>query len=51
MAIEWDCASTCAQMTVEPKNHSALFQLVYPPLAPGAVRSEYTMRIRALGSP
>jgi Glycosyl hydrolases family 35 len=51
MAIEWDCASTCPQMTFEPKNFSALFRLVYPPLAPGAVRSEYTMRIRALGSP
>ena len=51
MAIEWDCASTCAQMTVEPKNFSALFRLVFPPLSPGAVASEYTVRIRALGSP
>ena len=40
-----------ATIGIEPKNFSALFRLVYPPLLPGAVRSEYTMRIRALGSP
>jgi hypothetical protein len=51
MEIEWDCASTCAQMTIEPKNFSALFRLVFPPLSPGVVASEYTVRIRALGSP
>lgn len=51
MAIEWECASVCAQMTIEPKNFSALFRLIFPPLTPGAEASEYTVHFRTVGAP
>lgn len=49
IAIEWECNNVCAQMTIEPKNFSALFRLAFPPLIPGADASEYTMHFRTLG--
>ncbi|HYL69256.1 MAG TPA: beta-galactosidase [Candidatus Limnocylindria bacterium] len=49
--LEWDCDKTCPQMKIEPKNFSALFRLQYPPLNPGAEAAQYTLRIRALGTP
>lgn len=49
IAIEWECAHVCPQMTIEPKNFSALFRLAFPPLTPGADAAEYTMRFRTLG--
>jgi hypothetical protein len=51
IAIEWQCANLCAQMTIEPKNFSALFRLAFPPLAPGADASDYAVRFRTLDVP
>lgn len=51
MAIEWDCGKTCAQMTIEPKNFSALFRLQFPPLTPGAPAEPYSIRIHKLDLP
>jgi hypothetical protein len=50
-ALEWDCNNACPQMRIEPKNFSALFRLEFPPLIPGADAAQYTLRIRALGTP
>lgn len=50
IAIEWDCSSECAAMTIQPKNFSALFRLQFPPLAPGA-KAAYSIRIRAQNAP
>ena len=50
-ALEWDCDKACPQMKIEPKNFSALFRLQFPPLTPGAVAAQYTLHIRALGTP
>jgi hypothetical protein len=49
--LEWDCNQACPQMRIEPKNFSALFRLEFPPLTPGADAAQYTLRIRALGTP
>lgn len=51
IAIEWQCANVCAQMTIEPKNFSALFRLAFPPLVPGTDPSDYTVRFRTLNVP
>jgi hypothetical protein len=51
MAIEWECAGLCAQMTIEPKKFSALFRLAFPPFGPGSDRRQYTLRIRSLHVP
>jgi len=50
-ALEWDCGKACPQMKIEPKNFSALFRLQFPPLTPGAEAAQYTLRIRAPGTP
>jgi len=50
-ALEWECGKVCPQMRIEPKNFSALFRLQFPPLTPGADAAQYTLRIRALGTP
>ncbi|HWG59767.1 MAG TPA: beta-galactosidase [Candidatus Acidoferrales bacterium] len=50
IAIEWDCSGQCPAMTIEPKNFSALFQLQFPPLEPGATAA-YLIRIRAQNAP
>ncbi|MGH9712695.1 MAG: beta-galactosidase [Candidatus Acidiferrales bacterium] len=49
VALEWDCATACPQLTIEPKNFSGLFRLQFPPLEPGADAARYALRIRALG--
>lgn len=50
-ALEWECGEACPQMRIEPKNFSALFRLQFPPLTPGGDAAQYTIRIRALGTP
>lgn len=49
-AVEWDCGEKCGQMTIEPKNFSALFRLEFAPLSSG-VAAHYTVRISAVVSP
>jgi len=44
--FEWECATECARMTIEPKHFSALLRLQFPPLAPGQPAERYTMHIR-----
>lgn len=51
IAFEWECGKTCARLTIEPKIFSALFKLRFPPLTPGDIASEYTLRIRASDLP
>jgi hypothetical protein len=48
-ALEWDCGSECARLTIEPKNFSALFRLEFSPLIPGADTGQYTIHVRAFG--
>jgi hypothetical protein len=50
IALEWECAAECGRMTIEPKNFSALFRLVFPPLEAGASPSAYEVHVRALGA-
>jgi len=50
IALEWDCSEVCPQMTIEPKNFSALFRLQFPPLPPGGDAAQYTIHIRAPGA-
>ena len=50
VALEWECAAECARMTIEPKNFSALFRLMFPPLAAGGKAAQYTIHARALGA-
>jgi hypothetical protein len=49
--LNWDCSDTCARLTIEPKPYSALFRLEFPPLTPGADATQYSIRIRILGTP
>ncbi|HUJ31820.1 MAG TPA: beta-galactosidase [Candidatus Acidoferrum sp.] len=49
--LDWDCAVSCARMTIEPKVFSALFRLEFAPLTPGAEAVQYSMQIRVLGMP
>jgi hypothetical protein len=51
MAIEWECANVCAQLTIDPEEFSALFRLEFPPFGPGGDRIHYTLRIRSLHLP
>ncbi len=48
-ALEWECSGECARMTIEPKNFSAIFRLVFPPLAVGGAAAPYTIRVRTIG--
>jgi len=48
--IGWDCSKLCGQMTIEPKYFSALLELQFSPLVPGAAPADYVMHIRALSS-
>ena len=48
--ISWDCAEACPQMTIEPKNFSALFRLQFPALAAGS-EANYKTRIRVIAAP
>jgi hypothetical protein len=50
IALEWECAAECGRMTIEPKNFSALFRLVFPALKAGGGSSAYTVRVHALGA-
>jgi len=49
-ALEWDCASACPQLRIEPKNFSALLRLQFPALNAGGDAAQYTLRIRVLGA-
>jgi hypothetical protein len=51
IAVEWECGESCARMTIEPKNFSALLRLEFPPLVPGAGPVPYKVRIIAAGAP
>ncbi len=46
LILEWDCVKTCARMTIEMKNFSALLNLQFPPLVPGGAAEEYSVRFR-----
>jgi hypothetical protein len=50
IALEWECAGECGRMTIELKNFSALFRLVFPPLEGGGGSAAYTVHVRALGA-
>lgn len=48
--ITWECTESCARMTIDQKNFSALFRLQFPELPPGTdVR--YKIRIVVLPAP
>jgi hypothetical protein len=47
--FEWDCASECARMTIEPKHFSAMLRLQFPPLVAGGEAGNYTIHIRSAG--
>ncbi|HEV2207005.1 MAG TPA: beta-galactosidase [Candidatus Acidoferrales bacterium] len=49
--LSWDCAKVCGQMTIQPKYYSALFELEFPVLVPGAPPADYSMHMRILSSP
>jgi hypothetical protein len=51
MIMEWDCSRTCAHMTIESKNFSALLRLEFPRLVPDGEAAQYTVRIRMIASP
>jgi hypothetical protein len=48
IAMEWTCDESCARLTIEPKNFSALFHLEFPPIPPGSEAKGMTMRFRLL---
>lgn len=49
--LSWDCTTICGQMTIQPKYYSALFELEFPALIPGAAPVDYSLHVRVLSAP
>ena len=50
LALKWNCAETCARMTIEMKNFSALLNLQFPALSPGGAAGEYSVQFSPLSA-